>query len=328
MNNKYKKKNKGFTLLELTIYVAIFVIILAFLIEFLWLIILGSIKENSYQEVQQNGRFVMMKMAREIKKATGINSPAADGVSGNLLSLQMADPALNPTVFDVSDGKLRIVQGANSPYYLTSDRVLIADLLFTNLSFDNTPGIIQIDTEISYINPANLKEYQASINLKESVSLLPGGATPSLQIKKPTSHADSTGWTTPARAYNYPDTPGDQSDSGSDSRMPDRDPAILFYNWAAKTETYTAALLKVNWNTNGSYSNDRFALRYTKDGGTSWQDIVPLDLHNETAIQTSTISLDNNQDLSLVQVKVVSDRVGSADPGTLYIYDIWTEGVF
>jgi len=32
--------------------------------------------------------------------------------------------------------------------------------------------------------------------------------------------------------------------------------------------------------------------------------------------------------LNFVQVKVVSDRVGGADGGTLYIYDIWTEGIF
>ena len=149
-----------------------------------------------------------------------------------------------------------------------------------------------------------------------------------LEVKKPTAHTDSTGWTTPALSYNYPASPNDQLDSGSDTRMPDRDPAILFRNWAIKTETYTATVLKVNWRTNGLYPNDRFAIRYTRDGGTNWQDIVPLGVYNGTTTQTSSVNLDANQDLTLVQVKVVSDRVGTADNGTLYIYDIWTEGIF
>jgi type II secretory pathway pseudopilin PulG len=151
-----------------------------------------------------------------------------------------------------------------------------------------------------------------------------------LEIKKPTARTDNTVWTTPALAYNYPDTPNDQSDSGSDTSMPTRDPAILFYSWALKTETYTATVLKVNWRTNGLHSNDQFAIRYTKDGGINWLDLVPMGVHNETTIQTSSASLDANQVLTSVQVKVVSTRFPnpSADGGTLYIYDIWTEGVF
>jgi len=149
-----------------------------------------------------------------------------------------------------------------------------------------------------------------------------------LEIKKPTAHTDNTVWTTPVLSYNYPDTPNDQLDSGSDTSMQDRDPAILFRNWAQKTETYTATVLKVNWRTNGRHSNDQFAIRYTKDGGLNWLDLIPMGVHSETTIQTSSVNLDINQSLTSVQVKVVSDRVGGADGGTLYIYDIWTEGVF
>ena len=325
-NYNLKKDNKnGFTLVELTIYIALFVVVSALATEFLWSIVLGNIKETAFQEVQQNGRFVITKISQEIKKATEINNLAL-----NSLSLQMADPKLNPTIFDLSDGKLRITQGTNPSYYLTTDQVIVNSLQFTDLSYDDTPGIIQIKMEINHINPANRREYQALTNLESSVSLVPGGAALSLQIKKPTARTDSTGWTTPALIYNYPDTPNDQSDSGSDTSMPDRDPAILLYDWAQKTEIYTSTVLKVNWRTNGLHLNDRFAIRYSKDGETNWLDLVPMGVHNETTIQASSVNLDNNQDLTLVRVKVVSDRLPNpqADGGTLYIYDIWTEGIF
>jgi len=322
--NRRKKNKDGFTLIELTIYIAILATILALTTEFLWLIVLGNIKETSYQEIQQNGRFAITKITQEIKRATGIISPDP-GSSSESLSLSMADGStIN---FGLSNGKLQISQGSNS-YFLTTDRIIVKNLQFNNNSYQDTPGIIQVKIEISHINPANRKEYQASINLGSSIALVPSRAAPSLEIKKPMLHTDNTVWTTPALAYNYPDTPNDQSDSCSDTSMPDRDPAILFYNWAQKTETYTTTVLKVNWRTNGLYSNDRFAIRYTKDGGINWLDLVPLAVHNETTIQNPSVNLDNNQGLNFVQVKVVSDRVGGADGGTLYIYDIWTEGIF
>jgi len=148
------------------------------------------------------------------------------------------------------------------------------------------------------------------------------------EIKKPTAHTDITTWTTPSQAYNFPDTPNDQTNAGSDTSMPDANPAITFHTWAPKIQTYTTTTLKVNWRTNGAFTNDRLAIQYTKNGGTNWTILLPMGVHNEIIIQTSEAPLDANQNLALVQVRVVSDRVGGPDGGALFIYDIWTEGSF
>jgi len=153
-------------------------------------------------------------------------------------------------------------------------------------------------------------------------------SSPDIEIKKPTAHTDVTGWTNPAQAYDFPSTANDQTTGGNDTSMADADPAISFHTWAIKSQTYTSTALKVNWRTNGLFSNDRFSIRYTKNGGIIWSDLVPLAVHNETTIQTSSVNLDVNQDLTQVQVKVVSDRVGGSDGGTLYIYDMWAEGTY
>ena len=63
---------KAFTLIEFLIYMAILATILVLMSGFFWNIIFGNIKETSYQEVQQNGRFALTKITQEIKKATGI----------------------------------------------------------------------------------------------------------------------------------------------------------------------------------------------------------------------------------------------------------------
>jgi len=171
------KNGGGFTLIEFLIYIAIVSSILVLISGFLWNIVFGNIKETAYQEVQQNGRFALTKISQEIKRATGINSPLAGG-SANSLSLAMADPNFNPTIFDLADGKLRITQGANPPIELTTDQVIISNLQFSNLSYEGTPGAIRIEMTISHLNPANRIEYQASIDLKTTVSLVPGGASP------------------------------------------------------------------------------------------------------------------------------------------------------
>jgi len=167
----------GFTLIEIIIYLGIIAGVLVLTVGFLWNIIAGSIKETAYQEVQQNARFVLTKITQEVRRAVGINNPLP-GQSADSLSLTMADPNLNPTVFDLYQGKLRITQGGVNSYQLTTDRVIVENLQFTNLSYENTPGAIRIEMKINHSNPSNLNEYRASINLKTTVSLLEGGASP------------------------------------------------------------------------------------------------------------------------------------------------------
>lgn len=167
----------GFTLIEFLIYLLIFALISTSMIVFFWQIFFGSIKENSYLEVQQNGYFAIMKMGQEIKKARGIIFPSP-GSTADSLSLEMANPSFNPTVFDLSQGMLRIIQGQNPPIFLTADRVIVSNLSFTNLSYPNTPGTVRVEIEIEHLNPENRIEYQASIDLKSTFSLFEGGASP------------------------------------------------------------------------------------------------------------------------------------------------------
>jgi Tfp pilus assembly protein PilW len=168
---------KGFTLIEFLIYIGIVGLILVLMTNLFWNVILGGTKENSYQEVQQNGRFALLKMKQEIKKAVGINSPSS-GSSADSLSLAMTNPVLNPTVFDLNGGKLRITQGSSFPIEITTDQVDVISLRFTNLSYLDTPGTIMVEMTIENLNPANRNEYQASIDLKTTISLVEGGASP------------------------------------------------------------------------------------------------------------------------------------------------------
>lgn len=161
---------KGFTLIELIIYIGIVAGILLVASNFGLEIIYGNIKSQSIREVQQNSRFAMEKIVESILSAASINSPLG-GNSSNSLFLEMQDLNLNPTIFEVSEGRLIITQRGNGPYGLTNDRVRVSSLQFTNLSYENTPGTIKVQMTIEHLNPHNLNQYEASLSTENTISL-------------------------------------------------------------------------------------------------------------------------------------------------------------
>lgn len=169
-----KKNNGGFTLVELIIYIAIVGTVLVLITSFLWDIVLGNIKETAYREVQQNARFTMAKIIQETKKAAGVNTPPIGAISDSL-SLNMASPDLNPTIFDIDNGRLRIKRGTDTSY-LTPENIKITNLQFANLSYAGESSTIRIEMTTEYNNFSNRQEYQASLDLKTTVNLFPGGA--------------------------------------------------------------------------------------------------------------------------------------------------------
>ena len=161
---------KGFTIIELIIYIVIVAGVLLALFNFGWEIIYGDIKSQTIREVQQNSRFAMGKITESILSATGINS-LLEGSSASSLSLEMEDLSLNPTIFEVFDGKLTINQGSNPSYQLTNDRVRVTNLQFSNLSYRNTHGTIKVEMVIEYFNLGNQSQYEASLFTENTISL-------------------------------------------------------------------------------------------------------------------------------------------------------------
>lgn len=168
---------RGFTLIEFIIYIAIVAVILLVSFNFAWEIIYGNVKSQAIREVQQNARFSIEKITRTIEEALVIQSPTP-GNSANFLSLETPYPSLNPTVFDVSDNKLRITQGQRGTYELTNERVKVANLQFTNLSYADTPGTVRVEMMINHVNPNNRSEYAVSFEIKSTASLAFGTTAP------------------------------------------------------------------------------------------------------------------------------------------------------
>lgn len=158
----------GFTLVEMILYIAIVSIFMTGLVYFTWDVIYGRVKSFVHQEVNQNTRFASKRILFEIKNASGVNV-----ISASSISLGTADPARNPTVIDVSGGRIRIGYGnsgncpTSNPCYLTSNRVN-SSLLFTDLSFGNSSNIKFVLTASS---TGDRQEYEKSETYESSVEL-------------------------------------------------------------------------------------------------------------------------------------------------------------
>lgn len=162
---------RAFTLIELIIYIAIVGLILVVASTFAWQIIQGNIKLSAYREVEQNANFAMEKIAKAIQNSSKIVQPEDPGDETDYLFLRMPDPAKTLTEFKIFDGKITMSEGAAGPYPLTTDRVEVTNLKFTNLSYEDTPGTVRIEMTIEHLNPGGRSEYQASISLENSVNL-------------------------------------------------------------------------------------------------------------------------------------------------------------
>jgi len=88
---------KGFTFIELIIYIAIFAVISLVLTDFFITLAKVRAQTEARGEVRQNLARTMERLSQVIHSASGVNS-----ASGNTLSLAMTDSAKNPTIFTVT----------------------------------------------------------------------------------------------------------------------------------------------------------------------------------------------------------------------------------
>ncbi len=167
----------GFTLIELLAYIGVLVVIISAISSFfLWAVRLNA-KIRAIRETSDNAWRTMEIMTYEIKEAKSIYTPTSifDSQLGQL-SLEKVKylPAGEATTFIdfyLCGTQLCLKKESENPIALTSDRVEVKSLTFSQIATTSTVPSIQINLKIDYKAPANKPEYQASVNVTSTASL-------------------------------------------------------------------------------------------------------------------------------------------------------------
>ena len=172
---KIEKTRKGFTLIEVLAYIAVLAMIILAVSSFLLWAVRSNTKTKVTRETLDNIRETMEIITYEIKEAENIYTPTSvfDSHPGQL-SLKTAKylPVGEDTTyidFYVSDGHVCLKKESQNPIVLTSDRVRVTNLVFSQIA--GTPSSVQIDLEIEFQGDVTRPEYQSIISTTSVASL-------------------------------------------------------------------------------------------------------------------------------------------------------------
>ncbi len=124
---------KGFTLVEMVLYVAICSLFLVSSSYFLSFLMESKVRSQVMNEVNQQGVQITTLLTRTIRGARSIDVPLV-GTASTTLSLTVVDGTRSPTVFTSSSSVFTIREGGKSSVALTNHRIVVTDLLFQNVS--------------------------------------------------------------------------------------------------------------------------------------------------------------------------------------------------
>jgi type II secretory pathway pseudopilin PulG len=164
----------GFTLIEVILYIGIFSLIIGGIVSLAFLSTAARSQNQTRADLNYQGQAVMASITQSIKNATAVTAPTP-GNSGSSLSLNIADPLVDPTLFTIHSyagyDALQIHEGSPATTNdLTNSRVSISHLTFTNMSVGTTSGSILIKFDLTYNNPLNRREF-------DNTQSFNGGAT-------------------------------------------------------------------------------------------------------------------------------------------------------
>lgn len=163
-----KTNNKGFSLLELLIYMAILAGFLMVITNIFFMVTGNSAREEARSEVQQNLRFATLQIVNDVRLAKNIIAPVSG--ESNVLDLDMGS---STTRFNVTGGALVKTINLGLPgetaSNITVDNVSVgvaeSPLIFTRIG-----DTIQINLTISY-NDNGRPNYKFSAKSQTTASL-------------------------------------------------------------------------------------------------------------------------------------------------------------
>lgn len=172
-----KTSPNGFTLLEMLIYIAVISLVIGAVGAMLLWSVRSQAKMKMISEVSWQGERALAVMTKEIREAAGVYTPTSVfGVHPGQLSLQTAGsvpPGENFGYIDffLCGTRLCLKRESQNPIALTSDSVVVDNLVFSLVSATADFASVQIALTLRYNSPAQQPGYQASVSFQSSSAI-------------------------------------------------------------------------------------------------------------------------------------------------------------
>lgn len=138
MKKDVLKNKKGFSLLELLIYIAILSILIVVVSQSFIMLTRGRGQAEARSEVNAAVRFATERIKQDLKNATAVSFPLLGAPSVTLRATTTPNTMIR---YDVSSGVLQRTEGtgtATTTLSVTGDTILVSAPLFTRLENYNT----------------------------------------------------------------------------------------------------------------------------------------------------------------------------------------------
>ncbi len=165
---KTNKNDRGFTLIELVVYIAIFGIAMIMISSLTSLIQTGRARNLAINTVELEGSQAMSQITQLARNATAITVPVLGG-SGASLSMTVYGGTSGAEQITLSSGVLMLTLSPASPVALTSTRVVVSGLSIKNNGKTGTNGSVQISFTLSSVISPSIGSYTKTFTNTASI---------------------------------------------------------------------------------------------------------------------------------------------------------------
>lgn len=132
---------KGFTVLEVLVYTAIFTLVVGAFITMLVAITQVQTRQSASAEVEQQSQFLLQQLQYYIQGASLVE--LVQDTATSTLKLRMTASSTDPTIITLNGGVVYLQQGSGAQQPLTTNKVSVSNVTFTKRS--NAPSHDSVD---------------------------------------------------------------------------------------------------------------------------------------------------------------------------------------
>ncbi len=157
------KQEKGFSLIELLIYIAIFAVVSIFLVAILTTFTRIQVQQTASNEVNHQISFVSSVVKQMVQNSSLVDM--TDGVATSTIDLRMASSSADPTLIYASGTMVYLEQGSSSPVALTNSNVNVTNFSATKYESPGGASIVQVNMSLAYNNSSPANQFSQSLQI-------------------------------------------------------------------------------------------------------------------------------------------------------------------